>query len=295
MCLVFILWGRTQRDRDLDKLETLQRQLQFSRTGPIVPSAAVLDSLRQAIQKLEIRNSILDTQLYTVDPAKFRSFSGDSTSAYFELAGFVEGMTREFGSSSIGLNEGERFGFAQFEQQGPDREILDLVMAQKKAAEVILRILHTSRPVSLHGLKREIIEKGVDDESLLQQAVGTKAARRTRHADTIEGGEKIEGFGSYTFELTFEGYTQSLRQFLIETQSAPVPVLVTGLRVEPLDRFKTEESGNSGNASSNPFDLLADTENSGTELSAVPIIRNNLSLFHLELEVYMGEGPSSDS
>ena len=292
MCLAIVVWGKMRKNRAAEELERLQRQIRFSQVGPVAPSAAALESLSGANDQLKSLHAGLDEKLFRGD--RRTPFSGDSTAAFFELASFVETTRRDFTNAGISLEEGERFGFSQFEQQGPSPQILESVMSQKQVATVVLQVLLEARPSTFNYLKRELIEEATEDPTLLQQAAGTRSSRRTQLSDTIESGEKLAGFESYSFEVQFEGYSDALRQFLKRLVQAKLAALVTELRVEPLDRYEAVESG-SPLASSNPFDVLAaETEEESNE-GPVPIIRNNLSSFTVTLELFLGEEARSES
>ena len=101
------------------------------------------------------------------------------------------------------------------------------------------------------------------------------------------------GFESYSFELEFEGYTESLRRFLKAVLNAPRPVVVSGLEVQPLNRFAPDEGTAAPAPANNPFEVLSAAAGPEVEAGPVPIIRNNLSAFTLRLEVYWGEEAST--
>ena len=296
LVLVFILWSKARRNSGIEELDALQRRLQFSNAGLVTPSAAVLEELRQANERLERLDSSLDKALFRDlnDPSRSES-NGDSTSAFFELAEFVESMAQKFEHKRISLPDKTRFGFMEFKQQGPDIEILSGVLAQRIASEHVLEPLLSARPISLVGLKREFLETEPDEQSLLQQAAGNRSSRRTHPEDTIEMNSKEDEFESYNFELVFEGHTESLRQYLAGILASPLPILVNELEVTPLNRFGSDESQSRSNLSSNPFDLITEEEPATTEDGPVPIIRNNLSAFRLLLEVYVGKEPDQDA
>lgn len=291
-CLAVIIWGNLRKNRAADQLDRLQKQIQFVQTGPIEPNAAVLDSLNEAIDQLRKRHSGLDVHLFT--GPKRSNFDGDSTAAYFELASFIETTSQRMQSIGIATAEGERFGFSQFEQQGPTQDILPAVMAQKHAASVLVDALLEAEPDSLTFLKRELILEDSEDPSLLQQAAGTQSTMRTQYEDTLFGDEKIDGFESYTFELQFEGYTEALRRFMTELTDCNFPVMVKQLHVDPLDRYEEAEKSLSAGETSNPFDVLAAVDEEEV-IESVPIIRNNLSSFTVRMEVFLGEEARTDS
>ena len=286
LVLAFVLWGHNRRNAKLGDLDSLQRRIQFSQTGPVSPSLAAHEALKEAIHSLNEVHARLDAQLFA--DRDVPHFSGNSTAAYFELAGFVEDMAQRFADAGVNLGEELRFGFSQFEQQGPDPEILDAVMRQKLAASVLLRPLIQARPIALASLKREFLVAEPKDQTLLQQAAGSPQTPRLEYADSMVGDEGTSGFESFTFELVFEGYTESLRQYIKSLLSAGLPVVVTGLEVQPLDRFELNDEVETG-TSINPFDLLIEDGKPVVEEGPIPIIRNNLSSFSLRLEVYTGK------
>lgn len=290
---IFIFWGRKRRGQALDEMAGLERRLQFSQAGPVAPSAAVLEALHRANKQLEKNNASLDARLFKKGGHPWPVFSGNSTAAYFELAGFVEEMTRRFDLAGIVLPESARFGFSQFSQQGPESEILASVMAQKVAAEVILEPLLRAKPRALASFRREHLALAPESEMVLKKAVGTQSSSRIRSDDTIEGKEKVAGLESYAFEIVFEGYTESLRRYVKRLLEAAVPVVVTGLDVQPLERFGRSEPIQSFVRSSNPFDVLAAENETSMEGGPVPIIGNNLSSFSLRVEVYTGRETAS--
>lgn len=291
LCLAFIIWGRSKRNNSSEQLEALQRRMQFSQSGPIPPSAGALNSLKDANASLRSLNREMDRKLFAGESGRRLPFSGDSTAAYFELASFAEENTRRLRDAGIQFREGERFGFQQFEQEGPDAAILQGVMSQKACADALLEILVQSKPVALDHIYRENLAAG--EASVLQRAAGSGSNRRTRPSDTIDVREESRILNGYSFEVSFEGYTESLRRFLKSSRVAPIPILVSSLRVEPLDRFETGDEKKTSASSVNPFEVLADA-NAGAE-GPVPIIRNNLSRFHLKLVIYLGEEVATKS
>lgn len=294
LVMAFIFWGKNRRDVGIKEWDSLERRLQFSQSSAIAPSAAILQSLQEANNQLLKTNTKLDAILFAAGRSPISEFTGNSTASYFELAGFVEEHSELLAKSGVVLPDGIRFGFSQFEQQGPEDETLVAVMAQKETAEIILEPLQLARPVALVSFRREFLEPVLKSPTVLQQAAGARTSRRTRPADTIESGIKTAGLESFTFELVFEGYTESLRRYLKALLAAPLPVVVTNFEVSPLDRYGSTETARASGSSVNPFDLISDEREPEREDGPVPIIRNNLSSFRLELEVYTGGEAVSD-
>jgi hypothetical protein len=292
LVIMFFLWGQTRKAQTSNELDMLERRIQFSQAGPVSPSAAALASLLDAIQGLTEANAKLDAALFSADAPDIIDFPGNSTAAYFELASFIEEMARGFVGAGVLLPENPRFGFSQFEQQGPEPEILNAVMRQKSAASILLELLSKARPIAFVSIQRELLVLEGGEKSLLQQAAAPRQSARKEYADVLIGDKEMASFESFTFELVFEGYTESLRQYLKSLLSAPIPIVVTGLKVQPLDRFESTDEFDAKSTSSNPFDLLANGEDPETEDGPIPIIRNNLSAFSLRVEVFTGKEKS---
>lgn len=286
---VFILWGQKRYLASVDELSSLEQRIRFSQESEVVPYAGALQSLKEANVELERLSRRIDDELYPEGRKPTTEFSGDSTAAYFELVGFVEDMNQMFSLAGIRVPEQVRFGFSQFAQQGPGTEILSAVMRQKQAAEALLRPLSLAKPKALVFLKREYLAPGNDSPTLLQRAAGSREIDRIHLEDTFTESVKHEVLESFSFELEFEGYTDSLREYLKYLWSARFPIVVTDLEVRPLDRFEVEEPGELVNGVVNPFDLLKEADEVDHKEGPVPIIRNNLSAFKLSLEVYSGK------
>lgn len=292
--IVFILWGQQRFNDAASELESLERQVRFSQEGTVTPSPTVLDSLTKANAELEDLMAYLDGLLFQRESNQSAEFSGDSTTAYFELVGFIEEMNQMFLEVDVRLPEQVRFGFSEFEQQGPDPLILGAVMRQMEAAKSLLRPLSAVKPKAVVFLKREVLPLSEGTSSMLQQASGVSQSVRSATDDTIVGGVKSEGLESFSFELEFEGYTDSLREYLKRLWEIQIPVVVTDLEVRPLDRFESDESDQVVNTSINPFDLMNSEQDLSAKDGPVPIIRNNLSAFKLRMEVYTGKELASE-
>lgn len=261
----------------------------------MTPSPAALDSLTKANTELENMMARLDGLLFQRDSSQPAEFSGNSTTAYFELVGFIEEMTQMFSEADVRLSEQVRFGFSEFEQQGPDPLVLGAVMRQMQAAKSLLRPLSAAKPKAIVFLKRELLPVTESTPSMLQQASGVSQSFRSDYDDTVAGGVKSEVMESFSFELEFEGYTDSLREYLKRLWEIQIPVVVTDLEVRPLDRFESDESDQVINTRVNPFDLLNSEQVLRAEEGTVPIIRNNLSAFKLRMEVYTGKELTSNT
>ncbi len=293
--VVFALWGQKRLSNAVSELESLERQVRFSQGGKVTPSPAALDSLTKANTELENMMARLDGLLFQRDSSQPAEFSGNSTTAYFELVGFIEEMTQMFSEADVRLSEQVRFGFSEFEQQGPDPLVLGAVMRQMQAAKSLLRPLSAAKPKAIVFLKRELLPVTESTPSMLQQASGVSQSFRSDYDDTVAGGVKSEVMESFSFELEFEGYTDSLREYLKRLWEIQIPVVVTDLEVRPLDRFESDESDQVINTRVNPFDLLNSEQVLRAEEGTVPIIRNNLSAFKLRMEVYTGKELTSNT
>ena len=287
----FVFWGGMGRNDKLAELEEIYVRMARIQAGALPTDAGTVASLNHYITALEEGLLLKERELFRGSPGSLSTeVAGNSTAAFFELAGFIEATYAKLEANSIGYVAGDRFGFSQFAQQGPESNILDAVMEQKWVAEHLLEQLIAAKPARLTGMKREWITQAREEaHSALAQAAGNQTSSAPAWEDTIAQRDGRPGYVSYVFEVGFEGYTGELRNFLIGLMAAPVPILVHDLSVEPLDRFAggeadfLEEEG----IPPNPFDLLGAARDDPAEGSATPIIQSNLSTFTLTLETIL--------
>ena len=289
LLLVFILWGGNRRSEKLAELEDVYRRIAWSQSGPVRSDLETLATLNQSIAELEQGLIVDELELFQESLGSLNTdVSGNSTAAFFEIASFVEGAYAKLEANGISFEPGDRLGFSQFVQRGPEVNILDAVMEQKIVAEYLMGQLVTAKPTRLTGIKREwIAEEDEAPQTALQQAAGSRSTVHSQSVDTIAKQEDRPGYVCHTFEISFEGYTDSLRKYLSGLVRAPVPILVKSVKVDPLERYAESDSSPGEEAFANPFELLNAAQDDSEDEGPVPIIRNNLSSFTLILEVVL--------
>lgn len=285
----FVLWGGMLRNKRLAELEDFHRRMAWAQSGPLPPDATTLASLNQSIAVLEEGLLLDERDLFRGSLGSLSAeASGNSTAAFFELAGFIESVYTKLEANGIGFEPGDRFGFSQFTQKGPEENIMDAVMEQKVVAAYLMDQLVAVKPARLTAMKREWISRVEEPpQAALRQAAGGQSPQPPPLEDTISEREDRPGYVGYVFEVGFEGYSDALRNFLTNLMTAPVPILVNALRVEPLDRYAEPDIPDEEAISYNPFELLSATQDDPEEEKPVPIIQSNLSSFTVTLEAIL--------
>ena len=280
-----------RRNGQLAELEEIYGHMARAQSSSLPSDPQSLVSLKQSIAALEEGLLLKEKDLFRGSLGSLSTeASGNSTAAFFELAGFIEGAYAKLEADGIGYVVGDRFGFSQFTRQGPETTILDAVMAQKLVAEYLLGQLIAAKPTRLTGMKREWIAQASESpQSALAQIAGKLTSPAPVWEDTIAQREGRPGYVGYVFEVGFEGYSDALRIFLTGLMAAPVPILVNDLRVEPLDRYAGGESDLSEEDAipQNPFDLLSADRDGPAEGGPMPIIQSNLSSFTVTVEAIL--------
>ena len=285
----FVLWSGMRRNKQSAELEDIYRRMAWAQSGPIPPDAPTLASLNQSIAVLEEGLLLDERDLFRGSLGSLSTgASGNSTAAFFELAGFIESAYTKLEANGIGFEPGDRFGFSQFAQQGPEASILDAVMEQKIVAAYLMDQLVAAKPARLAAMKREWIARADEPpQTAFRQTAGGQAPQPPPLEDTIAEREDRPGYVGYVFEVGFEGYSDALRNFLTNLMTAPVPILVNALRVEPLDRYAEPDIPDAEAISHNPFELLSAAQDDPEDEKPVPIIQSNLSAFTVTLEVIL--------
>ncbi len=206
-----------------------------------------------------------------------------SQDAFFDLQNFLDAYrerARQVGGEEgegVRLRDNESFGFSRYGTRGPPSALIEDVHKQRRIAEFLLDTLFEARPVELVRIRREDVaeRRGIDapgggDREDIFTIPETMSAR-------------IPGFvETYAFQLTFTGYTATLRDFLNRLSAFEVPVLVRGVEVVPAN------GAGSGTAATRerriPVASPAATEAAGEDNGAVPIVTPHLSRFVVTVE-----------
>ncbi len=278
-----------RRNEQLAELEDIYRRMAWAQSGPLPSDARTLAALNQSIAALEGRLLLQERDLFREIPGSSSTeVSGNPTAAFFELAGFIESAYAKLEANGIGFEPDERFGFSQFTRQGPQENILDAVMEQKMVAQYLIDQMVAAKPARLTEMKREWIPQASEPpQTGLRKAGGSQTTQPPSSEDTIAERKDRPGYVGYVFEVGFEGYSDALRKFLTGLMTAPVPILVNALRVDPLDRYAEPDSPAEEAIPHNPFELLNAAQDDPEEENPVPIIQSNFSSFTVTLETIL--------
>ena len=159
---------------------------------------------------------------------------GRSTTAYFDLAAFVEKMRTAAAQAEVKIKPDERFGFSSYANEGPAEGLLPAVFRQRVAAEYIVRALLESRPRTLLGVQRQLPVTVIPHKSSAAKTVAGKPEDYFDAAGLIplRVAGRLEGDA---FRLEFTGQTPALREFLSTLAAFKLPVVVRSVEVEPLN------------------------------------------------------------
>lgn len=243
--IVFVL-GMSSRSDAAKTMVQIQNRLAKVSSVTVSANAETLAQLNQVNAELNVSNKRLRNKLFLENESLFQDLPENTTAAYFDLADFVERMEVLLKDSNIGFESDERFGFVQFEQTGPALENVREVIFQKVAMEYVLGALADAAPNRLLQCRRHFVGKSEQENSgsVLRQAVRS-SSDSSRFEDTFNKVNEVGFYDASELELSFEGYSKSLRTFMTRLLALPVPVVVESLQVNPSelsqDAFASED------------------------------------------------------
>jgi len=228
----------------------------------------------------------------------------DSTALFFKLAELTEQNRKRARAMGVELREDERFGFSEFSRQGPEDGILEAVNAQAVLQFLILDDLWEARPARLLDVQRTWVSDGGSVQEPIDPWSDVPNPPQMPKLDDLYKTDVSrtvcpDGIRSFRFRYEFEGYSASLRRWLAALQSETLPVYAVAVSVEPAEAVSSrKESVKTGagraDTRENPFLVFEEEQaRESSEPKAVPIIRENLSHFTVEIECLLpviGEG-----
>lgn len=267
--LAVFAWGIQRRASVNQEISWIETRLAKIAREQVSPNAETLRHLGEANVELLVVVNELHDKLFPSGELSLNNTPANPTAAYFELADFVERMELGFNDAGIEIESNERFGFTQFEQAGPVSENIREVILQKAGMELVLGALVVAEPLRLLECQRHFVgtDEAVASQSVLRQAVRS-LSESSRYPDTFSKTSGNGLFESVEVELSFEGYSKSLRTFMTGLQELPFPVTVEGLEISPVDVSGT-------------ISIAGDLDD-GSRL----VITNSPSLFTLRLTVW---------
>jgi hypothetical protein len=267
--------GRDELVALKEQYENKNRQLQMYIARSPAPTKANLDALDRNYVRLndEFRKVQSSLNLNTYDRELFFGQAPESRNdAFFMVAKFVDDVRNMAVGSGVKVPDDCRYGFSEYENVGPEVELVERVHRQSKIMESLLLTLFDSGISEFVSIKREPSVEEDADKGDSGDLFSLKNGRSIGSA---------EAFNSLAFQLEFKGQSLSLRNFLNRVNSSSLPFSINEIEVR-LDR----ETGSVESRSSvleNPFVGSSETESSMSAVR-VPIIAENESFFVITLE-----------
>lgn len=224
--MFFVLGARAEAndtEKEFDRLAEEYRQLVEK---DILPHEDNVTQTREEItrrrEELELFHDALqgraDLEEIFANPPSSRA------AAFFEIESFVEEYRRKALRAEIEYSDDERFGFQAYASQGPGEDRIPEVHRQRVIAAYILDTLFETRPEAFHAIERP--GDGGGDDGRRQQGGG---AARVQPELSLETEGVVE---TLPFQVTFTGYTSTLRDFANRIATYDLPLVIRQVQVE---------------------------------------------------------------
>ncbi len=211
-------------------------------------------------------------------PELFEDPPADTTQAFFDITSFVDEYREK--ARNVVLETGQRmrfrddehFGFSRYRNSGPPNQLVEPVFKQRQIAAYLLDTLFEVRPVELVRFRRGDVaaRRDVSAPGSEREDVFTiPSAISARIPDFVD---------TYEFQITFRGYTSTLRDFLNRLATFEMPLLVRSVEVQPTEG--PARPGRRERREDEEDERPAAEEENG----AVPIVDANLSQFVITIE-----------
>ena len=260
-----------------DQYEKKRRQMEMYIARSPAPTKANMEALDRNYARLieEFESVQSSLNLNTYDRGLFFGQVPEShNEAFFMIAKYVEDVRSMAIGSGVKFPEECRYGFSEYENVGPDSEMVERVHRQSRIMESLLLALFDSGISEFVSIKRE--------SSIEGNAVNGEGG----DLFNLENDRSIgstDAFESLAFQLEFKGQSLSLRNFLNRVNRSSLPFSINEIEVR-----LEGESGLDGNRSAildNPFARPSETERPMSAVR-VPIIAENESFFVITLEFW---------
>ncbi len=239
--------------------------------------------LARVEENLEAIRSALGAQADVSE--MFEDMPADTTQAFFDITSFVDEYREKArqvvleNGEPMRFRDDEYFGFSRYRNSGPPSGLIESVYKQRQIAGYLLDTLFEVRPNELVRFRRGDVAS--------RQGISAPSGERD-DTFTIPGGmsARIPDFvETYEFQLTFIGYTSTLRDFLNRLATFEMPLLVRSVEVQPAG---AERSGRRDRREGAGRDERAEEDGNG----AVPIVEANRSRFVVTIEFIELVSPS---
>lgn len=247
-----LAWGlrqfssREKMQRRLDSAIRTLRTFEAVRPAPTLEQSTRLDE--QAAQAEDVVRR-LQGKLAPAAMAERPLESGGSPAAglragvYFDLAQFVDEVRAMAREENVEIGDTETLSFSCYAHHGPEPEVQEMVLRQRRALADLLMILFDARPTSLDGVRRET-PLSVEGSRLPAdfRSVGSVAGATLgpdlftldpRVSQRRRGPRAELMLHTLAFRLMFSGSTSTLRDFLNRLARAPSSWMVCSVEAGP--------------------------------------------------------------
>ena len=279
--LMLIRFVREYVESERSAAAVLERHREMARADP----SPTPENLRAAEQNLEtLRKRREETWGMLGEGFSIEEQEGglgtDSQNTYFSIVAYVEAFRELASELDIRIREDEGFGFRNIVEVGeaPPPEGLPQVRLQMSVLRFLLKSLMASRPKEIGAVLREPVPLELEDDGIGWE-IGPESEFLLGEGGA--SGEKPGTVHTLSFYLRFSGHTGTLRRFLNEIGRSKRRVVVRSVVVKPVDQESAQESAVPKLPT--PF-RVPDVEEMAVDLSAISIVRENLSEFVVSLD-----------
>jgi len=257
------------------------------------------DNVLLAQDDLEQRKAVLSTMLRSLGVTQqdeleyFKDEPADDITAFFDISGFVGQMHAEANEAGVQVEDTEQFGFATYENFGPDPGLIRIVYRQRRILQYLLERLIAAGPQALISVQREKpVAEGdstttARSPSRNQPSSRDNAPTRGPASDFFvidpQVSARTPGYvDTMAFRIVFVGQSAALRGFMNALAEPGLPLVVRSVEVQTLGAESAgpgtrENSGNSGTGSGALPELVS---------ANVPIVAENDAQFTVTVEMF---------
>lgn len=227
-------------EKSMAQLAQKHRDLDSVNASKPAPTSANKEAVEADLQRTEVALGKMRNELKggaVAEEFAKAPVPTTPTNAFFNLETFVQSMRQKLKAAGVSVKPDERFGFATYQSEGPQPELIGRVFQQRQVAEYLLGALIDARPSELVSFQRERPLTKAEIAARQNQQPGASRDVAT-HPDFFEIDSRISarvpGFVDATaFRLTFVGDTSTLRKVLNKLGSFELPLVVRSVEVEP--------------------------------------------------------------
>ena len=176
----------------------------------------------------------------------------------------------------ISLPQNFAFGFQEYIDEAKplsDPERSAVLDQQRQILSYLMDKLIEANPASIVSVQREFLEQGQDQQNKSFQINEAVSARVPGAIDTL------------AFELSFTGFTDSLRTFLNNLAKFDLPIVVRSIDVQRPNKIKSSTAAATNNNLDSIFGAFGgNNDDEAPKEAQKPVISENISTFTIVVE-----------